>query len=332
MGPDFPRQRLEPVVRRLALAGQPVLLGVSGGADSVALLCALTSLSRRYQLRLQIAHVDHGLRGEASRADDRFVADLARKFGWPFHLHTCSISELAQRSGTGIEETARQVRYTFLTRTAEAEQIPFVAVAHTRGDQVETILHHLLRGTGLAGLSGMPVSRSLSDGVRLLRPLLEFQREELLAYLTAIGQRYCTDETNADPGYTRNRLRHELLPQLRAEYNPQIDQCLWQLGQQSQDLLRAIRSAATIALQEAQETGFKDAAAGEVRLRLARLKSLSMAVCRELFVLLWQRQGWPAQEMTFTHWDQLARLVHTPGQITLPGGRIANSSAGFAIR
>src|SRR5205823_11908216 len=132
------------------------------------------------------------------------------------------VAAVAQGSGRGIEETARDERYRFLEVTAVAIGCRAIATAHTADDQAETILHHVLRGTGLAGLRGIPRARELASGITLIRPLLDLERSVVLDYLAKIGQDFRDDASNRDEAYTRNRIRHQLLPLLAREYNPHI--------------------------------------------------------------------------------------------------------------
>ena len=143
------------------------------------------------------------------------------------------------------EESARDVRYVYLQQVATEQHCGFVAVAHTADDQVETLLHHILRGTGLAGLRGMPAEREFGES-RLIRPLLTVRRADVEAYLTAIDQPFRSDATNAEERFTRNRIRHILLPLLRERFNPQVDAALLRLGEQAQDTTRVLHAIAGI--------------------------------------------------------------------------------------
>ena len=202
----------------LRARGGGVVVAVSGGGDSVGLLRLLNELRDACFLRLSVAHLDHGTRGDAGRADAAFVAELAGSLGLMFDPGHWSPS----REGH-FEADARAARYAWLVEVAKRRDAAFVAVGHTRDDQAETILHRILRGTGPKGLSGMPRKRALGDGVSLIRPLLDVSRDEVARfYLAAIGQPFREDATNADLGRTRSRIRHDLLPKLAAEYNPKV--------------------------------------------------------------------------------------------------------------
>lgn len=193
-------------------------VAVSGGADSVCLLHVLHALAPRWNLHLSVIHVDHGIRGAASAADAEFVAQLARSFALPFHLHRADVPAIKDN----LEQAARRVRLEFFRELVESGNVDRIATGHTRSDQAETVLYRLLRGSGLAGLSGIrPVTEQ-----GIIRPLLYATREEVRGWLEehAIGWR--EDESNENRSFERNRIRHELLPLLRRDYNPQVDDAL----------------------------------------------------------------------------------------------------------
>ncbi len=216
-----------------------LVIGVSGGADSVALLHALTRLTPSTNWRLHVAHLDHGLRSE-SAADAVFVARQARALGLPFHSERLDPEALA---GGNLEAAARHARYGFLVQMAlnvtPPGQVPVILTAHHADDQAETLLLHLIRGAGLDGLGGMDWVMELDTAaftpadaraaavpaVRLARPLLNMERSEIQAWLTAQGLEWREDATNQDIGLVRNRLRHVILPQLEA-INPQVVRAL----------------------------------------------------------------------------------------------------------
>ena len=187
-----------------------LLIAVSGGADSVALLYAMYALRERAGFTLRAAHVEHGLRGEASLGDAAFVRALCAALDVPF---TCDRAALAD-DGRGMEARAREARYALLLNRARECRADALLLAHHRDDQAETLLLHLLRGSGARGLGGMR-ERSTLDGVTLLRPLLALSRDDLRAFLGDAD--YRTDATNAEPCCLRNRLRHTVLPLLTAE-------------------------------------------------------------------------------------------------------------------
>ncbi|RIK72100.1 MAG: tRNA lysidine(34) synthetase TilS [Planctomycetota bacterium] len=169
------------------------------------------------------AHINHGLRGEASDADEAWLHEQCRDLGVPLRTERADAAAAADEQGDGLEAAARTVRYELLARIAERTGCRFVATAHTKDDVVETVLFRFLRGSGLRGLAGIPRRRILSPSVTLVRPLLDCARTEVLAYLASIGQPYRHDATNDELRFARNRIRGELLPYLRENFNPDVD-------------------------------------------------------------------------------------------------------------
>ena len=203
--------RVAGTVRRRALIerGQHVLVAVSGGPDSVALLALLHRLAASWRLTLTVAHFNYGLRGTESDGDEVFVVSLCRKLGVPLHVRKLSVGRRGR--GNSFQAEARRLRYEALETIARECGADRITVGHTADDQAETVLLWMLRGAGLAGLSGMPPSRE--GGI--VRPLYDVSRAEVLAYLRVEGVQYREDSSNAKPRYLRNRIRHEVLPVLR---------------------------------------------------------------------------------------------------------------------
>ncbi|WP_197443778.1 tRNA lysidine(34) synthetase TilS [Maioricimonas rarisocia] len=321
--------RLQTALDDLSIAGGTIVVGVSGGVDSVALLCGLAQLAASQHLKPVAAHLDHGLRGSRSAEDAAWVARLAERLQIPVVTDHVDVASRAAAAGKGIEETARTVRYEFLQAVATDHIARWIAVAHSADDQSETILHHIVRGTGLSGLRGMPAERTLPCGVVLVRPLLGMTRAELETYLAEIGQDYRVDDSNDDPQFTRNRLRHSVLPVLRRECNPQVDEALRRLGAQASELQSAMQTLAERCL---------DAAVRDLQPQVARLDWIVLAdqprhLVREVFLQLWTRQRWPRQRMGFEHWDRLADLVLDADSIavTLPGRCDARRRGGLVV-
>jgi tRNA(Ile)-lysidine synthase len=200
-------------------SGCRVLVAVSGGADSVALLCLLNEAAAEFSLSLEAAHLDHSLRSESGE-DAAFVQALCARLDIPLTTERRDVAGKARAQKGNLEEVAREERREFLRSTARAKGCSLIALGHHRGDQAETFLLRLLRGAGPAGLSGM---RPLS--APFVRPLLRFGRAEILDYLSHIGMAWREDASNSDLSLTRNRIRHELLPLLR-EFNPNIERRL----------------------------------------------------------------------------------------------------------
>ncbi len=274
-----------------------VLIATSGGPDSTALACAMTRLKQGGAGRLFLAHYNHRLRHATAEADARFVRGLAEQLGVGFR-HGAAIEPPAS------EAKAREARYRFLADAAAQVGARFVVTGHTADDQAETILHRILRGTGISGLAGMRRTRPLGHAV-LIRPLLDVRRAEVLSYLDRLSQPFCDDETNRLLHYTRNRIRHDLLPRLASDYNPQIVDALLRLGQLAGETHEAVQSLVLTLYDQAVH----EVEPHTVRINIASLEQQPTHMVRELFVAIWQRQCWPLQSMGYEQWDRLAQFA-----------------------
>src|SRR5260221_20942 len=210
--------------------GDRVGVAVSGGADSVALLLLLLELREKLGVVLSVVHFNHKLRGRASDGDEKFVAKLAAKHGLEFHSASVYVAKKAKEERANLEDAARRARYDYFRSLAESGVCGRVAVAHTADDQAETVLAHLLRGTGLAGLGGIhPVAGPV------IRPLLGVRRDELRNILRAGKQTWREDATNRDTKRMRARIRKKLLPLLEKQLQPSIVEHLTSLAELAQE-------------------------------------------------------------------------------------------------
>jgi tRNA(Ile)-lysidine synthase len=224
----------------LFAAGDRVLVAVSGGPDSVALLHLLTGLKTELGLTLAVAHFDHGLRGEASREDAAFVAALARQLSLPCHLGRGEVRELARQEKISLQMAGRRLRLEFLQETCRTQAYHKLALGHTADDQVELFWLRLLRGAALTGLKGLwPAT---PEG--LVRPLLAVGKEVLLAWLAQQSLDFRTDASNLSRAYARNRVRLDLLPELTRHYNPHLKQAVWRTQALLQEEERCLSRAA----------------------------------------------------------------------------------------
>jgi len=329
-----------PIETKLAGAWPPpswsdvtVLVAVSGGADSVALLRALNLLKTGGEGRLCVGHFNHHLRGDDSAADERFTRDLCRQLDLPCEVGSTPGGRPVSDSGDGLEAAARAARYEFLQQAAARLGARYVVTAHTADDQAETILHRILRGTGIGGLAAMPRVRPLGPAATLIRPLLQFRREELVAYLNDLGQPYRSDVSNSDVRFTRNRIRHELLPHLAGQYNPGVVDALLRLG----SLAGEVQAVLDAIVEELTERSVVAERGGSVRIDAAALSDQPRYVVRELLMAVWRRQPWPMQAMGFAQWDLLAEMLAAcreaspaglPPQRTFPGNVLAEPAEG----
>jgi tRNA(Ile)-lysidine synthase len=219
--------------------GDSVVVAVSGGADSVALLLLLSELTH-YRLSLTVAHFNHGLRGEEAERDERFVKLLASRLGLPFESGRGDAARFAVEEGLTLEEAARELRYRFLRGLRSSLSADRIATAHTLDDNAETLIMRLIRGSGYRGLGGIP---PVSEGGSLIRPLIEVPREMVLRYLEGRGEAWVTDSTNLLPVCLRNRVRLELIPLLLG-YNPGLREALARSARLMRDVADFMEQAA----------------------------------------------------------------------------------------
>lgn len=280
------------------------VVAVSGGGDSVGLLRMLHELAPALQVRLSVAHLDHGVRGDAARQDAEFVAGLAASLGLAFDLGQWQPT----RSGH-FESDARRARYAWLIDVARARGAGVVAVGHTRDDQAETILHRIIRGTGPRGLAGIPPRRILArnPAVALVRPLIDVSRAGIRAYLEQIGQPFREDTSNTDVTRTRARIRHDLLPRLAADYNPRIDEALVRLGSLASSSQRAIEGA----VRDVARSSVATRGNGSFVLKPPFLRTQPLYLRTEVLRRLWRAAGWPESGMSAQHWRRLGEAVAT---------------------
>ena len=317
----------------------PIVVAVSGGSDSVALLLALTDLRDRFleanqtaydaasvQGKLTAGHFHHGLRGSDADHDAAFVKSLCEQRGIACEICKLDTQQVKKSSREGWESTLRKKRYAFLTKLAERNGARYVATGHTMDDQVETILHRVVRGTGLRGLSGMPRSRPLSPAVSLIRPMLTLSRCMAQEYLKALGVDWQTDLSNESEEFTRNRIRHDLLPMLEREFNPQASTAILRLGHLAGEAQEMIDEVVARALEECSWA--KRGESIEVEVRTLRIDSEFLV--REILISLWQAANWPLQSMGLNEWQCLIDLIKESAVTTrtLPGGIVAKKEGG----
>ena len=288
----------------------------------MALLLLLERLRASLDFALHVAHADHGLRGEESREDARFVEEEAHGLGLPFTLGRLDVSALRAERRLSLEEAAREARYAFLADTASALGAPAIALGHTADDQAETLLMRLLRGSGSAGLAGMTAVSLLPAarrGVRiaLVRPLLDFTKAETRAYCTFRGVTPREDSSNASLEITRNRVRLELLPMLE-RYNPRIREALLRLGASAALDHDFISQAAG----EARDWLATDSEQGGVSISRAGFLALHPALRRHLLRQVYAELAGSAVGLSHRHVEDMARLAsgRTGARLALPGG------------
>jgi tRNA(Ile)-lysidine synthase len=300
---------------RMFEPGQHAGVAVSGGADSVCLLHVLRELAPRWDLRLTVLHLNHGLRGEESREDEQFVRALAAGLDLEARVRTVDVAAAPDN----LEQAARHARLAFFREQLASGDMARVATGHTRNDQAETVLFRFLRGSGGAGLAAIrPVS---AEG--MVRPLLAASREEVEQYLRERGIGWREDSTNAGLQFARNRIRHQLLPQLAREWNPAIGETLrrtadWALAEEEYWDSEMARLAAGI-------LGERD---GVVIARAEALQSLPLAVARRLVRHALERVRGDLRGVEFAHIAAVLKLAAAPlgyGRAAAPGVAVERS-------
>jgi tRNA(Ile)-lysidine synthase len=301
---------------RLLNKGESILVGVSGGADSIALCLILKEISERFnqKWRIALAHLNHGIRGCEALRDEKFVKVFARRH--KFTLYTKRISIPSMTKGKSFEALARRERYNFLESIACKKRVTKVAVAHNLGDQAETLLMRILEGTGLRGLRGILSARPIHTGskITLIRPLLPLERNEIITYLKAKKELYCVDSTNLSRQITRNKIRLELLPLLK-KYNTDIAGHLASLGHSAQEAYDYLEAAA-----QKEIANFKGNSVS-----IARLKTLHPALREMVLINLAEKHGTAPLRLSHSHYSALAELIDNPSsgkEVTLPGNLI----------
>ena len=311
---------------------QPVIVGVSGGADSIALLHSLAELSRGEKSPvLVVAHVEYDLRSEASR-DREFVVEQAKRLGFPCHWKKACMQSVPRiQQGDGTEALARHLRYDFFTQLAFDIGARHVALGHTRDDQAETILHRLLRGTGLGGVMGMPSSRELSEGVSLVRPMLQVRRQHARDFLQAIGQNWREDESNNQLHFSRNFLRHRVLAEVESGPYPAAIEALVRFGEQAS----AEMSSRLQKIDAVIEKSVEQKIDGRILIHQRGIGD-DRTIVPATLIEIWKRKGWPRQELSSKHLNQLTEMIFyqffedasVPKAVDLPGGIHARLLAG----
>jgi tRNA(Ile)-lysidine synthase len=317
-----------------------VVVGVSGGPDSLCLLHVLKSLTSQFDLTLVVAHLNHQLRGDAAQADADFVRALAADWGLPVVVESQPVADLAAARKQSIEEAARQARYAFLWRVAAAVGAAKIAVGHNADDQVETVLMHFVRGAGLLGLRGMlpalniaalslalegetaevSAKRTFAVSPTLIRPLLDTPRADIEAYCQAHHLSPRRDHTNQDTTFFRNRLRYDLLPHLET-YNPNIRQVL----RHTAKVITADVELLMTQTDQAWRFTLKHAGAGRVELDLFNWQRLPLALQRATLRRAIELLRAGLRDINFDHVEAAITVVEkrkTGAKATLPQGLV----------
>ncbi len=304
--------------------GQRVLVAFSGGADSTALLHLLCRLRESWMLEVSAAHLNHALRGEESDRDEAHCRQVCAQWHVPFFARKVEVVQEARQRRISVEMAAREVRYAFLQEVADAIEADVIALGHTRDDQVETVLLNMARGAGIDGLAGMPMRRG-----RFVRPLLPFSREQIRTYCTEQNLSFVEDSSNLDARYSRNRIRHQVLPPLRL-LNPRVDSAIDRLAvlardeqQWWQDYLSTLEPLFTLHRTEQ-----------EWHVSLAWLAQQPPALQRRVIRYVVQKTAGEGTELQFEQVERLreALLTSKRAGITLAGGSVRVTVGARALR
>ncbi|MFQ5586936.1 MAG: tRNA lysidine(34) synthetase TilS [Thermodesulfobacteriota bacterium] len=309
-------ERVKKTIERFGMVerGDRLLVAVSGGMDSVALLYVLTALRERPGIELTVCHLNHSLRGEESLRDEEFVRSLADELGLAFEGRSEDIKAIARERKGSLQEVARAVRYAFFDEVAKKVQATKIALGHTSDDNAETVLMRFIKGSGTTGLRGIPPVRG-----RYIRPLIETGRREVEEFIVEKGIRYVEDSSNLETTYLRNRVRAELIPFIEARYNPNLRETL-------------SRTASVIARDDEYLTGEAERLRGgvvlergETKVTLDRvtLAELHDSLLMRLFIMEMAQLYEYSVDITSFHLEAMAGIVRGAApnaSINLPGG------------
>lgn len=298
---------------RMLQSGDAVLVGVSGGPDSVALLFVLNQLAPRLSLRLGVAHLNHGLRSKASDRDADFVKSLATRLDLPCYMEKSDIRAHQRRHRLSTEAAARQVRYAFYNKVAARHRFNKIALGHHADDNAELMLMFLLRGSGRPGMAGI---RGMRNNL-VIRPFIEVGRADIMAFLEQNGIEYVTDRSNQDLRYLRNRVRHRLIPLLKKEYNPMIVPSL----NRSSRILRSEDDWMETLAAPLYEKALVKADGQGATLQIAKLQDLPAAAVRRIVRRAIAAAKGDLRRIGFRHIQAISRLmVQGPahGRLDLP--------------
>lgn len=293
-------------------------MGVSGGPDSIALLTLLSKLQRKYALTLVVAHLHHGLLKKEGERFLSLVRKNAETLGFAFYSKKISLKKLAEKNKRSLEEMGRIERYRFFEAVANKTKADKIVTAHTLDDQAETVLMRIFRGSGLRGLTGIPYKRRLGP-YQLIRPLLNTQKKDILSFLKQNRIPFCVDKSNRNAVFTRNRLRHDLLPRIASGFNPQIKKSLSQLqavSSETQDYLDSI------ACKELKKSIHGKPSKKRLSLKLQKLKDLHPAILREVVLLALSRLRGNLKRFAYSHIQGIAQMAHSNEnglELHLPG-------------
>jgi len=297
-------------------AHDTVLAAISGGPDSVFLLYALKKLKNKLKLKkVVVCNLDHGLRADESKEDSTFVRKLSSELGFEFIHKTINLKKLA-RKGISTEEAAREERYKFFEEAAAKSGADILATGHTLDDQAETVLMRFIKGSALKGIVGIAPVREFGR-LKVIRPLIEIEKYEIIDYLDGDGIGYRIDRSNAEPIYFRNVVRSQILPFLE-KYNPKLKRSLFNLAEHLREDFDFIEQAKSKIVR-----GQSDPGAMRVEIRLKDIAVQPRALQKEILRDLLEDAGGEVKRLSFRHWKEMESLIRhksTGNSVDLPGG------------
>lgn len=294
-----------------------VLVGLSGGADSVTLLHILYLLRKEYLLDIIIAHLDHKFRGDESMLDRRFCEGLALKYKLRIISDEIDVPKISRDKGISAEEAARIERYEFFKRLARGHDIKSIAVGHTKNDQAETVLMRILRGAGALGLGGMSPVKDM-QGTRIIRPLIEISRREIEEFITENNLKFRQDSSNIKTVFTRNKIRLELLPFLERDFNPNMHEVLVNMAEN----LR-IENEFLTKFSDRKFKGMARIKSNEILLDIKKLRKQHEAIRKRILRAALKKIKGDTRTLTYQHWKEIEDLMSqrpVKSKVNLPVG------------
>jgi len=300
--------------------GDRVLVGLSGGPDSVTLLHVLCGLKKEYSLNILVAHLDHKFRGEESRGDRRFCEELAEKYGIEIVSDEIDVPKIAKEKGISPEEAARFERYDFFKRVAKERGMGKVAVGHTMDDQAETVLMRIIRGAGMSGLGGISPVKEM-QGFTILRPLIEASRKEVEDFISENDLKFRKDSSNEKTIFTRNKIRLELIPLLEKDFNPNIKEVLSNMAENLQienDFLKRYARRKFKSVSKIKQD--------EISIDLKKFKKQPEAVRKRILRAGLEELKGDLRRLTYQHWKEIEELIDSR-----PVNSIVDLPAGISV-
>lgn len=300
--------------------GDKVLVGLSGGPDSVTLLHVLYNLKNEYSLTILIAHLDHRFRGEESRADRKFCEELAKKYSLEIVWEEIDVPRISKEKGISPEEAARFERYGFFKRIAKERGVDKIAVGHTRDDQAETVLMRIIRGAGMKGMGGISPVKDI-QGFKIIRPLIEISRKEVEAFISETGLNFRKDSSNEKAIFTRNRIRLELIPLIEKDFNSNIKEVLANMAENLQ-----AENEFLIKYANRKFKSMSKIKQGEIHIDIKKFKKQPSAIRKRILRAALEEFKGDLRKLTYQHWKEMEELINNR-----PVNSIVNLPAGISV-